>query len=47
MPASLQVSAAAGNNVNLVDLSEDVLKKSKSNIEKGLARVGKKMFNVS
>jgi len=40
-----QVSAAAGNSVNLVDVSEDVLKKSKKSIETGLSRVGKKLFS--
>jgi len=39
-----QVSASAGNSVNLVDLSPDVLGKSKANIEKSLGRVAKKTY---
>jgi len=40
-----QVSASAGNNVHVVDLSEDVLTKSRKSIETGLSRVGKKQFS--
>jgi len=39
-----QVAAAAGNNVNLVDLNDGVLQKSKSTIEKSLGRIAKKLF---
>jgi len=39
-----QVSASAGNTVNLVDVSESALTKSKANIESSLSRVGKKTF---
>jgi len=39
-----QVAAQHGNKVNLVDLSEDVLKKSKSSITQSLQRVAKKQF---
>ncbi|KAK7869465.1 hypothetical protein R5R35_008181 [Gryllus longicercus] len=39
-----QVSAQHGNQVTLVDVSEDVLKKSRQNIETSLKRVAKKMF---
>jgi len=39
-----QVAAGAGNTVNLVDLSESVLSKSKANIEKSLGRVAKKTY---
>jgi len=37
-----QVAASAGNKVTLVDLQEDLLKKSKSAIEKSLQRIAKK-----
>jgi len=40
-----QISAAAGNTVNLVDLSEEVLKKSQASIQTGLSRVGKKLYD--
>jgi len=39
-----QVSAAAGIKVNLVDMNEDILKKSATNIQKSLERVAKKKF---
>ncbi|ESN98124.1 hypothetical protein HELRODRAFT_185875 [Helobdella robusta] len=39
-----QVAAQTGHNVTLVDVSEDVLKNSKSKIETSLARVVKKLF---
>ncbi|OXA62128.1 hydroxyacyl-coenzyme A dehydrogenase, mitochondrial [Folsomia candida] len=39
-----QVAAASGNTVNLVDVSDSVLQKSRAAIEKSLARVAKKQF---
>lgn len=39
-----QVAAQAGNNVQLVDLKDDVLKKSKSSIEKSVQKIGSKIF---
>jgi len=39
-----QVSASAGIKVNLVDMNEDILKKSATNIQKSLERVAKKKF---
>ncbi len=41
-----QVSAAAGNNVNLVDVNEKVLENSKKIIQTSLGRIAKKMFKV-
>lgn len=38
------MSAAAGIKVNLVDMNEDILKKSATNIQKSLERVAKKKF---
>jgi len=40
----LQVAATTGHNVTLVDQSDDILKKSRSNIEKSLTRVVKKKY---
>jgi len=40
----VQVTAQAGINVTMVDMSEDVLKKSKDRIGKSLGRVVKKKF---
>lgn len=39
-----QVAASTGHNVTMVDMSEDILKKSRANIEKSLQRVAKKKF---
>ena len=39
-----QVAAQTGHNVTMVDMSEDILKKSHSNIEKSLGRVAKKLY---
>jgi len=39
-----QVSAQSGYNVTIVDMSEDILSKSKKSIEKSLGRVAKKQF---
>lgn len=39
-----QVAAQAGNTVNLVDLSDAVLEKSKGAISKSLARIAKKLY---
>lgn len=39
-----QVAAQTGHNVVLVDVSDEVLNLSKSNINKSLARVAKKTF---
>jgi len=39
-----QVAAVSGNTVNLVDVNDSVLQKSKATIEKSLARVAKKKF---
>uniref|UniRef100_A0A161MEK6 3-hydroxyacyl-CoA dehydrogenase, mitochondrial n=1 Tax=Triatoma infestans TaxID=30076 RepID=A0A161MEK6_TRIIF len=39
-----QVAAQAGNDVVLVDISENVLGKAKSAIQKNLSRVAKKKF---
>jgi len=39
-----QVAATAGNNVNLVDLNDSVLEKSKATIQKSLGRIAKKLF---
>ena len=39
-----QVGAQTGHNVTLVDLSEDVLNKSKARIGKSMAQVAKKKF---
>lgn len=39
-----QVAAQTGHQVTLVDISEDLLKKSKKNIETSVARVAKKSF---
>lgn len=41
---SLQVTAAAGMKVNLVDMNADILKKSGASIQKSLERVAKKKF---
>jgi len=41
----LQVTATAGMKVNLVDMNEDILKKSGSSIQKSLERVAKKKFS--
>jgi len=38
-----QVAAAAGNQVNLVDMNDQILQKSKATIEKSLGRVAKKL----
>jgi len=40
------VAAQSGNNVNLVDLSENVLKKASGTIENSLKRIAKKHFKV-
>ncbi|KAF6024882.1 HADH [Bugula neritina] len=40
-----QVTATAGMKVNLVDMNEDILKKSGSSIQKSLERVAKKKFS--
>ena len=40
----LQVAATTGHNVVLVDMSPEILAKSKANIEKSLGRVVKKKF---
>ena len=40
----LQVAAQTGHTVTLVDVSDDLLKKSKKNIETSLARVVKKAY---
>jgi len=39
-----QVAAQTGHNVTLVDISDDILKKSAANIEKSLQRVAKKKY---
>jgi len=39
-----QVAAAAGNEVNLVDMNDQILQKSRATIEKSLGRVAKKLF---
>ena len=39
-----QVGAQTGHNVTLVDVSEDVLNKSKARIGKSMAQVAKKKF---
>lgn len=39
-----QVAASTGHNVTLVDQTDDILKKSHSNIEKSLQRVVKKKY---
>ena len=39
---SMQVAAQTGHKVTLVDISEDILKKSEANISKSLQRVAKK-----
>jgi len=39
-----QVAAQTGHKVTLVDISDDLLKKSQKNIEKSVARVAKKQF---
>ena len=44
MVSCFQVAATTGHNVVIVDTSEDILKKSKANIEKSLQRVAKKKF---
>jgi 3-hydroxyacyl-CoA dehydrogenase len=41
------VAAAAGNNVNLVDVNDSILQKSQVTIEKSLSRIVKKLFKVS
>ena len=38
----MQVAAQTGHNVTVVDVSEDILNKSKENIKKSLERVAKK-----
>ncbi|CAG9865220.1 unnamed protein product [Phyllotreta striolata] len=40
-----QVAAQAGQNVTLVDVNADIIKKSESNIQSSLARVAKKLHN--
>ena len=40
----MQVTASAGINVTLVDMNDDILKKSSANIKKSLERVAKKKF---
>lgn len=42
--ALFQVAAQAGQNVTLVDVSQDVLKKSETNIQNSIGRVGKKLY---
>ena len=39
-----QVAAQTKHDVTLVDISEDLLKKSRKNVETSLARVAKKRF---
>jgi 3-hydroxyacyl-CoA dehydrogenase len=39
-----QVAAQTGHQVTLVDISDDLLKKSKKNIETSVTRVAKKKF---
>lgn len=39
-----QVAAQTGHNVTMVDMSEDILKKSQSSIEKSLGRIVKKKY---
>lgn len=41
----IQVAAATGHSVVLVDMSEDILKKSTKGIEGSLRRVVKKKFS--
>ena len=38
------MAAQTGHNVALVDVSEDLLKKTQANIQKSLQRVAKKKF---
>ena len=40
----IQVAAQTGHNVTMVDMSEEILQKSQSNIHKSLSRVAKKKF---
>ncbi len=40
----LQVAAQTGHQVTLVDMNDDILQKSQSNIQKSLSRVAKKKF---
>ena len=44
LPSNLQVAAQTGHQVTMVDVSEELLNKSKSSIEKSLQRVAKKKF---
>lgn len=41
-----QVAAQAGNSVNLVDVNDAALGKSKNNIQTSLQRVAKKLYKV-